>query len=337
MSALQAWALALAGVLTALLTPLLRAWLLQRGLVDQPGARRSHVQPTPRGGGAAMVGAMAMVLLGLGGVDALATVGVLLALAAIGWLDDIRDLPVRWRLAGHFVIALGMLWLAGPVAEVAIGSTVLASPLLWSALAVVAVVWLINLHNFMDGSDGLAAVQALWAGLMLGLLVFDEQAPVTGLAGLALAGAGLGFLAWNRPPARIFMGDVGSVSIGGLVGLLALSGAASGRVSIWLSLIICSLFVVDATATLLRRAASGARWYTPHREHAYQRLIGLGWSHGRVLALYALINLVLVLPVAQLALRFPDWEMPLALALVLILSGGWYVVQRVTNKENNTQ
>ncbi len=332
---IMALPLILALILSAALTPVVRAVVVRLGLLDQPGERRSHSKPTARGGGVALVLAVVVTALALGGMAATApVVGLLVALAAIGWLDDVSDLPVRWRLAGFFAVAAVMLWITGPVAAVALGPVILDWPWLWSLLGLVAVVWLINLHNFMDGSDGLAAMQLAWSGVLFGLLLFDKQAPVLSVLALSLAGAALGFLVWNRPQASIFMGDVGSVSAGGLVGFLALSGAASGQVSIWMSLMICSVFVVDATATLLRRARSGQRWYTAHREHAYQRLLVAGWSHGRVLSLYALLNVALVLPFVLLARRFPEWDFPLALCLIALLVGAWHIVQRRASKEH---
>ena len=327
----------LAFCLSLALTPTVRRWLLHRGMVDLPGERRSHQRATPRGGGIALVLALCLSLLWSAGVEAIVPVALLVILAVIGWLDDVYDLPVRWRLSGQLVVALAMLGYAGPVAQVELGGLVLEWPWLWSALAVIAVVWLVNLHNFMDGSDGLAAMQGTWAGLVLGVLLYTQGASVAGIAGLALAGACLGFAFWNRPPARIFLGDVGSVSLGGAVGMLALIGAASGQVSIWVSLIVCSLFVVDATATLLRRALRGERWYTAHREHAYQRLLAAGWSHGRVLVLYGLTNLVLVLPVVLLALWYPAWDAVLAAGLGLVLIGAWSRIQVGTEKENNSR
>ncbi|MFP4207755.1 MAG: MraY family glycosyltransferase [Wenzhouxiangella sp.] len=328
-------ALLAAAVTCAVLGWPLRAWLLGLGLLDQPGRRRCHLTPTPRGGGLAMATALALALLAhahpLGA--ALPLLGLVLAVTGLGWLDDVRDLPVRVRLLGQLLIAMAMLMLVGPVSVVEVGGLALNWPWLWSALGLIAVVWLINLHNFMDGADGLAAMQGAWSGLALGVLLHLHDAPLPALAGFALAGACLGFLFWNRPPARLFMGDSGSMMIGAMVGLLALSGAAGGGISIWASLIVSALFVVDATATLARRLVAGQQWYTAHREHAYQRLIAGGWSHGRVLLLYTLINLAVVLPVLLLAVRFPAWDLPLALGLVGALATGWAVVQRTTNKE----
>ncbi|MEE4639403.1 MAG: glycosyltransferase family 4 protein [Wenzhouxiangella sp.] len=330
------WPLVMAAVLTALLGWPLRAWLTGANLVDQPDHRRSHRRPTPRGGGLAMVLAMAFVLVLAGGVNAEIAVVIFFTagLAFLGWTDDVRDLAVRWRLLAQLLIALAMLLFTGPVGSVQVFGLTLNWPWLWSALGLVAVVWLINLHNFMDGSDGLAALQGIWTGLVMGTLMAFRDGPTAALVGFTLAGACLGFLWWNRPTARLFMGDTGSVTLGGLVALLALTGAAEGRVSVWLSLIVCSVFVVDATATLLRRVGRGARWYTPHREHLYQRLIAGGWSHARVLVLYAMVNLLVVLPVVLLAIRFPAWEMILALALTALLAAGWSFAQASTTKEN---
>jgi len=208
---------------------------------------------------------------------------------------------------------------------------------LWGILAVVAVIWLINLHNFMDGSDGLAALQGLWSGLAFALAFGLNQAWLEMALALSLAGACLGFLYWNRPPARIFMGDTGSLLLGGWIAGLALTGAASGMFSVWLGLIICSLFVVDATATLLRRMLVGERWYTPHRSHAYQRLIVSGWTHGRVLTLYGLVNILIVLPIFLIGLTRPDLDFWLALTATGVLGAGWYYFQSGANgeKDNN--
>ena len=325
-------------LVTLLVTPVLARWLISRRIMDLPGERRSHQQPTPRGGGLAMLLGLVLALLSAPG-EFLALLPLLVyafVLGALGWLEDRHELPVRLRLAVMTTCAMGLVLHFGPVTQIEAFGIVLPWAWLWTLLAVVAVVWLINLHNFMDGSDGLAAMQGAWSAGVLGWLLYQGGAVAAGLAGIALAGACLGFLAWNRPPARLFMGDVGSLMIGGLIGLLAYAGAAEGIVSIWVSLIVCSLFVVDATATLARRVSGGGQWYTPHREHAYQRLIQAGWSHARVLVLYAVVNLALVLPLVLLVYRYPLWEWLAAMVLVATLLVGWTVVQRYTAMENRT-
>ena len=329
------WAGALALMVSTLMTSLIRPWLLARGLIDRPGARRSHGQDTARGGGLAILITLLLLwlLLAEPTVRNLA-IGLMLGLLGLlGWLDDLRDLPVRVRLGAQLLLASLMLAMAGPVLSVSLPGIEIQAAWLWSGLALVAVIWLINLHNFMDGSDGLAAMQGAWSAVALGVLHQRGGAAEDALLGFLLAGAYLGFLVWNRPPAKLFMGDVGSILLGGTIGWLALSGAAEGHIPIWTSLIVCSLFVVDATATLVRRAGVGGGWYTAHREHAYQRLLIAGWSHGRVLSLYAALNLALVLPVLVVAVARPMLAPVLALSLVLVLLGGWQFVQRRTREE----
>lgn len=337
MAALSAWpALAVAAAFSLLLTPLLGKWLSRRGLVDQPGARRSHDAPTPRGGGlatmAAILAALALAPLPISHwwPAAIFVVG----LGLLGWFDDVRDRHPMVRLGIQVVLTGGAVWLVGGVGAVTFLGVPVALPLLWSVLAWIAVIWLTNLHNFMDGADGLAAMQGVWSGLMLGGLLLTSGQDTAGTLGLALAGAMAGFLVWNRPPARIFMGDAGSMALGAAVAFMALVGAASGTVSIWLSFIVTSVFVVDATATLVMRVGRGQRWYTPHRQHAYQRLIAVGWGHGRVLLLYALINGLIVLPTALIAAAYPELDVVLAAMLALVLSGGWWIVQSATTTES---
>ena len=331
-------AASIAFLVTLAVTPLLARWLRARQMLDWPDERRSHTLPTPRGGGLAMLLGFALALLA-NPEQRLALLPLLLLtliVATLGWLEDRHELPVRARLLAMLGFAGGLVAYFGPITQVALFELLMPWAWLWTGLGVIAVVWLINLHNFMDGSDGLAAMQGAWSAGLLGWLLYQAGAVAVGLSGLALAGACVGFLCWNRPPARLFMGDVGSLMIGGLVGLLAYAGAAKGLVSIWLSLMICSVFVVDATATLLRRVRTEGQWYTPHREHAYQRLIGAGWSHAQVLGLYASVNLVLVLPLVVLVHRRPFWEGPTVIFLLVILLVGWAAVQRYTAMESRT-
>lgn len=329
----EVWhSLGLSLLLCALAVPLLRPWLVRCRIIDWPEERRSHVLPTPRGGGLAIWLAFVVALAWVGGLSLplLFIIKFASVLALLGWLDDSHSVPIAVRLAVMLAAAAGLLVFYGPVSEVEVLGQPLHHPWLWSVLGLVAVVWMINLHNFMDGSDGLAAMQAVWSGTVLGGVLYVSGERELGLAGLSLAGAGLGFLVWNRPPARIFMGDVGSLLVGGMIGLLAYAGAASGVLSIWLSLIVCVVFVVDATATLLLRGLTQGQWYTPHREHAYQRLIRAGWSHAQVLLLYGALNIALVLPALAIAIRWPWLQAIVALVLVALVGAAWAVVQRGT-------
>ncbi len=327
----------LAAAVTWALVPPLRIRLLAGGMIDQPGARRSHSTPTPRGAGLAMsAGLLALLLAGWGWVARLPeTLLVIVVLSTLGWLDDRRGLGVAARLLVQCAVAGGLLIALGgpaPLPEV-LG---LPGPAWFlGGLAAVAVVWLINLHNFMDGSDGLAAMQACWSGLAMGGLLLHSDAAEMAVLALGLAAVSAAFLRWNWPPARVFMGDAGSMLLGGMIAWLALLSVYEGLFSVWQALIVMALFLIDATATLLSRLVRGERWYTPHRSHAYQRLIAAGRTHRWVLGCYAGLNLGVVLPALVASVLIPGADRWLWLPLLTLLLLVWGVVQSAT-KENNS-
>jgi len=335
---LELWLLlAGAAVVSAGLTAPVRHWLLTKRLLDLPEARRSHASPTPRGGGLALVITLTLACLAWPGALSgwRQAMFAVLVMAGIGWLEDRHSLPPRLRFSGQMLVAIGLLAAVGGLRGIAVFGVPLDLPWLWTTLGVVGVVWLINLYNFMDGSDGMAAGQGLWAGLVIAFLFELRGEPMLAAFALAMAGAWGGFLFWNRPPAGIFMGDVGSLALGAGVAACAVLGAATGSVSIWVSFMISSLFVVDATATLIARVVRGERWYTPHRQHAYQRLLDLGWGHGQVLGLYLTINVIVVLPVIAAAVRWPKHDTLLAVGLAAILAVGWWFAQSAATVNND--
>ena len=255
-------ALATAGTWLAL------GYARRRGLFDQPGERRSHVVATPRGGGISIAAALLLAVLvlaymnpGLRPVLLAGALGLVLV-AAVGWIDDHRPLSARTRLAAH---ALSAALLAGAVLASGHGPLV-------AAIAFVAVMVLVNVWNFMDGIDGIAASQAAIAGLGYALAA-GAGAPAW--LALALAGACCGFLPFNFPKARIFMGDVGSGSLGQGLALLVvlLMVAPEGGLAprAWPLLVLpLAAFLVDATLTLGRRVLRREAWWQPHVQHAYQ-------------------------------------------------------------------
>jgi Fuc2NAc and GlcNAc transferase len=338
MSAHAALVAALALGATIVLTPLVRRYAIRRGLVDRPGPRRSHRGAVPRAGGLAIVLPLVAGVAALGvGDDAVAwMLGSAVLIAMLGLADDHRALPVGVRLASQFAMAAIVVMVLGPIEALAPFGQRIEAVWLWTPLAVVAVVWVTNLFNFMDGADGLAAAQAAISAAVFAVVF--AVAGDGGPAGLALitAAVSLGFLAWNRPRARIFLGDTGSLLLGWCMAMLALAGALGGAAPPSLAFIVVSPFVVDATLTLAWRAGRGAGWYTPHRDHAYQYLIRAGWSHGRVLLLWIALNVVLVLPAAALAVRWPEADLGVAAAVAAVLTGGWYVVHFVLAKERVT-
>ncbi|KTT62956.1 glycosyl transferase [Pseudomonas oryzihabitans] len=289
-------------------TAALRRYALSGGLLDEPNARSSHQVPTPRGGGLAFVlvfllGCLVLQKLGLLETSSCAVlVGAGLLVATLGFVDDHRHVGAGWRLLGHFVAALvALLGLGGygVLPTVLAGMTGLPA---WLVLLLGAfyLVWLLNLYNFMDGIDGIAAVEALT--VCLGMALIYEMTGYPGLLGapLLLAAAVGGFLLWNFPPARIFMGDVGSGFLGLILGVLSLQAAMAQLALFWAWLILLAVFVVDATWTLLRRLSRGKKPYEAHRTHAYQWASRRHGTHRSVTLAVLVINLCWLLPIALL-------------------------------------
>jgi len=315
--------LVVTGLATACIVPAVRLQALRSGSIDEPGARRLHTQRVPRGGGLAIaVVLLAAVLLAPATlVERLGMVAALAACGWIGWLDDCRPRPPWQRLAVQSLAAIAVLVAAGGLTTVELAGRSVCAPLLWNALALVAVVWCLNLYNFMDGSNGLATMQAGVSAVAMAWLGRGD--PATQWLALALAGAALGFLPWNFPRARIFLGDAGSLTLGLAVAAISLRALQAGVLTLPVVLILSSVFAVDATATLLHRAGSGAKWWQPHREHAYQRLVTGGWSHAGVWWLYLAVNVLLVWPAAWLASRYTDGDWIILLGLIALLLAGW--------------
>jgi len=336
---LDAWQSAGLALIAALvLTPLMRWYSLRRGLIDQPGARRSHSSPVARGGGLAIGISLVMTAVAFAPNSAVVApfVGGAAIVSLLGWRDDHAPLGVGWRLGIQLLLAAGIIAWLGPVEAISIGGVTIQAAWLWTPTAVLAIVWLMNLFNFMDGSDGLASSQAV-ISFTLFAFAFGLAGETAGawLAAVA-AGASLGFLFWNRPPASIFLGDSGSLLLGWCAGAFALTGTLSDSFSVWVSFIIVSPFVIDATVTLCWRLARGERWYTPHTNHAYQYLIRLRWSHGKVLLAWIALNGLLVVPATVLALWKPQADLGVAAVMTVILAGAWYVVHFVVAKDRVT-
>lgn len=294
------------------LTAVVRRYALKRNVLDLPNARSSHSVPTPRGGGLSFI-LLLPVLLGWQAWQfsdstpvMLVLGGCTLALAAVGWLDDHRPLSARLRFGLQSLIALtGLLALPALPTLPLPGIELPLAPWLLPLL-LVALVWITNLYNFMDGIDGLATLEALSVLLSGSLLLWLTNAEQYRLLVLLCAPL-LGFLYWNLPQARIFMGDVCSAPLGLLLALLAIWLAAETAVNLWCWLILLSVFIVDASWTLLVRLLTGQRWSEPHRSHGYQILARRWNSHGRVSLALLTVNICWLLPWALLALYTPGW------------------------------
>jgi len=276
------------GLLTCLTTRVLIPILAYREILDRPNERSSHRVATPRGGGIAVIGSILLAWVVLAraesvpsGVSGIALGAVLLA--AVSWLDDLRGLsPVVRLLAQAAAVAIGILVLPGP------------RDLLYLAAISLLWIWWINLFNFMDGIDGLAGSEA--AAIGAGLLLFGSVGagadPALQAFVAAVTGAAIGFLIWNWSPARVFLGDVGSVPLGYVLGFLLLGWAVRGYWKI--ALILPLYFLADATITLARRLLRGERIWQAHREHFYQQAVRRGLSHAAVVKRVIAADLVLI-------------------------------------------
>jgi len=307
---------AAAAVVTAFGTGLVRRYALARDLLDRANDRASHEVPTPRGGGLAMALALSGASL-LGAVldllPAELALTVLLgggSVAAIGFLDDHRDVAPRWRLLVHALSCGLALLLLGPVRELHLPGVVVPLGFPGTVLSLLAGVSLVNFYNFMDGIDGIAASELVCVSAGL-LLLAGANGPLA-LPALLGVGVGLAFLAWNWPPARIFMGDVGSGFLGFYLGALLLAGVATGAFGLWPPLVLLGVFLVDATVTVLVRAATGQRVSEAHRSHAYQHL-ARRHGHRAVTLGTCAVTLCWLLPLALLAQRMPAWGLPVLL------------------------
>jgi len=293
-----AWTFVLAFplVATAIGIAFLRRSRIATAFADVPNERSLHAKPVPRIGGVVLVAAAVAASAPFADLLTGILLGCAVFLSLVSFADDYRGLAIEVRLPAHFM--------AAAVAVLAIG----APPAAHSAAVVVecgfatlAILWITNAFNFMDGSDGLAGGMAVagFAALAAGACMAGAQ-PLA-LACAAIAAAAAGVLFHNFPPAGVFLGDAGSVPLGFLAGALGWLGVARGTWPAWFPLLVFAPFLVDATATLLARIARGERFWRAHRSHAYQRLVLAGWSHRRLaLAAYALMALTACAALAAL-------------------------------------
>ena len=306
------WIFLIALISAAALTGLLRRYALVNQLIDIPNIRSSHNSPTPRGGG------LSIVIVFLLGLPVLSGMGVVTPetmwaifgagawVALVGFLDDHGHVPARWRLLAHFTgAAWGLYWLGGLPSLVFLfpGSSLVGHTMgldwVLQILGMFYLVWLLNLYNFMDGIDGLASIEAITVCLG-GALLYLSGPDVVGqwASPVLLAMTVAGFLIWNFPPARIFMGDAGSGFLGLVLGLFSVQAAWIAPQFFWSWLILLGVFIVDATWTLFRRFWRGEKIYEAHRSHAYQYASRYYGSHKKVSLVICVINVCWLTPLA---------------------------------------
>jgi Fuc2NAc and GlcNAc transferase len=315
------WLLALVVGVSFLGTGALRKYALARSLIDIPNARSSHSVPTPRGGGVAIVVSFLIALPVLAWTDAVAWPMALALLGAGGWiaivgfLDDHGHIAARWRLLAHFGGAIWALFWIGGMAPINLFGHEFSLGWFGYVIAAFYLVWMLNLYNFMDGIDGLASVEAICACVGACLVYWIAGHSSLAIAPLVLAMAVLGFLVWNFPPAKIFMGDAGSGFLGIILAVMSLYAAWTNPLFLWAWLILLGVFIVDATFTLIRRLLRGDKVYEAHRSHGYQYASRKYGSHRAVTLAIAAINLLWLVPVAILVvMQYLDGMAGLVLA-----------------------
>lgn len=290
-------------------TALMRSYAIHSHLLDVPNTRSSHTTPTPRGGGVAFVTVFLTLLvvafffyyLSLPVTLAFVSAGFMVAL--IGFLDDRYQLPARWRFLCHIAASCGVLLFLGGAPQLSLFGWLLPASPWMLPLFTLLIAWLLNLFNFMDGIDGIAASQAvLVAGFGAGLWWLTDPSG-NWPAALLFACCVAGFLPWNLPPARIFMGDAGSGFLGFVVACLAIESSRANPHMLWVWLILANGFVIDASVTLITRFITGQRVNEAHRNHAYQHLAQRLKSHRPVTAAYSAAVVFWLLPIAWLVCR----------------------------------
>ncbi len=286
---------------SAILTGALRRLLLKWNIFDHPNERSSHKTPTPRGGGLAVMivvlGAWVLSPLAINEMPAIDLVvfGTVAAITLIFWFEDLKGLPLLVRLGAQGVATLFLLLHMG--AGFTDSAFLIFQGLLPPAIDIILTwglwIWFINLFNFMDGIDAISVAEAVVIALGAAIIgVIGVNVEIIVIPALAVAGAMAGFFIWNRPPAKIFLGDVGSVSLGLLLGWVLLQLAANG---LWAAALILPLYYFsDATITLLKRTLNGERFWHAHRSHFYQAAVQNGRSHGVVSAMVFAVGLILI-------------------------------------------
>jgi len=305
-----------------LLFALLRSGLAWRIAVDRPNQRSLHSGAIPRVGGLAVI-VVAVIAMSIVARSVQIITVITVALMLLGAVDDRRGLAVRTRLAAQLIAA-----------SIAAYTLLPAAPGWLLALLVIAVMWSMNLYNFMDGADGLAGGMTLFGFGAFAIVGVNAGAYELAAASACIAGAAAGFLFHNFPPAKVFLGDAGSVPLGFLAATLAIAGWQQQIWAIWFPLLVFSPFIADATLTLFLRGVAGEKLWVAHREHTYQRMVR-EWGHMRTaLVWYGLMALAMGSAIA--AVKWPNrWQIGLLIGWVALYSVLYALVSRLTAPEKN--
>ena len=301
-------------VTTILLLVFLKTSLSNLAL-DKPNARSLHTNYTPRTGGLALI--VGVIVAWIFGELSYDWVLLTLALMSVSLVDDLRGLSVRWRLLAQMAVSACFIWFYLP-------------NLAWwlVPVALFGLVWMTNLFNFMDGSDGIAGGMALFGFGAFAVAAYSAQNMQLAQMCGAIVASSLAFLIFNFNPAKIFMGDAGSIPLGFLAGAIGLFGWQQGVWPLWFPVLVFSPFIVDATVTLLKRAMNGEKVWQAHKAHYYQRLVLMGWGHKKT-ALAEYVLMLLACSSAVLVLKVPTfWLYALLLLWVFIFLWLMFLVDK---------
>ena len=301
-------------VTTILLLVFLKTSLSNLAL-DKPNARSLHTNYTPRTGGLALI--VGVIVAWIFGELSYDWVLLTLALMSVSLVDDLRGLSVRWRLLAQMAVSACFIWFYLP-------------NLAWwfVPVALFGLVWMTNLYNFMDGSDGIAGGMALFGFGAFAVAAYSAQNMQLAQMCGAIVASSLAFLIFNFNPAKIFMGDAGSIPLGFLAGAIGLFGWQQGIWPLWFPVLVFSPFIVDATVTLLKRAMNGEKVWQAHKAHYYQRLVLMGWGHKKT-ALAEYVLMLLACSSAVLVLKVPTfWLYALLLLWVFIFLWLMFLVDK---------
>lgn len=320
-------------IFSLLVTGIVREYNIRRSILDIPNTRSLHTTPIPRGGGLSITLSVFLCATFLYSRQLLqaeyciALLGGGFLVAAIGWLDDCYNLPAKWRAVAYVLASIWAVYWVGGLKSISVGEYSINVPVYGNIIAVALIAWLINLYNFMDGSDGLAGIQACCAGLMSGILYLLSGQLGLAILTMSLATASAGFLFWNWPPAKIFMGDVGSCMIGFCFGFLMITGENSQVLPAIVWVVLLGLFIGDATLTLIMRIFSKEKWYVAHKSHAYQRTVQMGISHKQLTMAVLLINILILWPAAYLVYRQENFSIILTVVIFSLICILWVCIQ----------
>ena len=293
-----------------LLTELIRRYTLKINLLDLPNERSSHSIATPRGGGLSIV-VVFLVGVGVHGLlptnTVIALIGSGTLVAAVGFWDDYGHIAARWRLLSHFIAAFWALYWLGVMPGFQFFELTVNTGWLGIVFIAFVLVWLLNLFNFMDGIDGIAASETIFVSCSGAYFSWGNGFETLSFISLLLAAATMGFLILNWSPAKIFMGDVGSGFLGLTLGIIAYANIIDGG-SAWTWVILLAVFLTDSGLTLLRRILNNERWYEAHCNHAYQHA-AKKWGHTKISLAVMVINLFWLLPLAFISHKNFDYRL----------------------------